>query len=174
MNRSGRCAAEGRAAGVWRGRHLIWIAFGAALVAVSPAAAQDATWVGGTPSAASSDYGTSANWAAAGPPPDTAFFNVSANSNISIAGLNNVGGWTFSPGASAYTFANSGTSNFAFVGAGITINGGSASITNDDHLLFLNSSTAGSASITNNHNLIFQDLSSAGSASITNNLQMSF
>src|ERR1700681_1256734 len=158
MNRSGRCPAEGRAAGVWRGRHLIWIAFGAALVAVSPAAAQDATWVGGTPSAASSDYGTSANWTPAGPPPDKAFFNSSANSNISIAGTHNVGGWTLNSGASAYTFANS-ISNFAFVGAGITINGGSASITNGDQLHFQNSSTAGSASITNNNNLIFQDSS---------------
>jgi hypothetical protein len=153
MNRSGRCPAEGLAAGAgaWRGTHLIGILLGATLLAASPAAAQNATWVGGTPSAASSDYGTSANWAAAGPPPDTAFFNASANSNISIAGTHFVGGWTFNPGASAYTFDKSGPSYLAFVGPGITINGGSVSITNGDHLLFQNSSSAGSASGMSSH-----------------------
>jgi hypothetical protein len=125
----------------------------AAFTSVDPATAQDATWVGGTPSAANSDYFATTNWTPAATPTGTATFNASANTNISIGSVSSIGGWTFGPGASAYTFTIDIPGAVQFNGAGITINGGSASITNNLSLEFHNSSTAGAASITNNFTL---------------------
>ena len=140
-----------------------------------PAAAQDATWVGGTPPGpAASNYGATANWNPATVPSGTATFGASANTDISIGGAYNVGGWTFGPGASAYTFAIDIPGQLIFTGAGINIGGGSASITNNALLQFNNSSTAGTASITNNFSLWFFGSSTAGSASITNTGALQF
>jgi hypothetical protein len=65
------------------------------------------------------------------------------------------------------------TEEAASAGLGIVINGGSATITNNGAVGFLefrNASTADSATITNNGGgiLIFADTSTAGSATITN------
>src|ERR1700737_2243801 len=78
------------------------------VIGAAPAAAQDATWVGGTPAPANSDYFATTNWTPATVPSGTATFGASANTNISFGGISSVGGWTFSPGASAYTFTIGG------------------------------------------------------------------
>ena len=70
-------------------------------------------------------------------PTGTAFFDTSATTSLSI-GTATVGGWTFNAGASNYDFTNSGI--FEFSGAGIAVNGGSATITNNNGLNFYNTS----------------------------------
>ena len=137
-------------------------------------AAQDATWVGGSPSAANSNYSSGVNWTPAVVPTGTATFGASANTGISIGNGVSVGGWTFSSGASAYNFTIDIPGTVTFTGAGITVNGGSASITNNLILQFNNSSAAGAASITNNASLWFYDSSSAGSANITTTHSVEF
>lgn len=144
-------------------------------IVAPPASAQNASWIGGTPSPASSDYFAPSNWTPATVPTGTATFGASANTNISFGGISAVGGWTFSPGASAYTITVGGVfGELDFTGAGITVNGGSASITNNFVTQFHNSSSAGAASITNNFALDFWDTSSAGSASITTTRAVEF
>lgn len=144
-------------------------------IVAPPVSAQDATWVGGTPSAASSDYFVSSNWTPATVPTGTATFGASANTNISFGSTSTVGGWTFSPGASAYTITVGGAlGELDFTGAGITINGGSANIINNFFTQFHNSSSAGAASITNNFALYFWDTSNAGSANITTTSAVEF
>jgi hypothetical protein len=91
------------------------------------AAAQDATWVGGTNG---NDYGTSANWTPATTPSGTATFATNANNNIPISILTTVGAWNFT-GTSAYNFTINSGGGVTFTGAGININGGSVSITNN-------------------------------------------
>jgi hypothetical protein len=102
--------------------------------------AQDATWLA---SPGSGDYNTAANWNPAAVPTGTASFGTSSVTSVSFSADTNFGGWTFNSGAPAYTFTNGQFLNFT--GAGIVINGGSASITNNHDLDFNNGSTAGSA-----------------------------
>ena len=101
------------------------ISMALAVIAAAPAAAQDATWVGGTPGPANSNYFASQNWTP-GTPSGTATFGASANTNISIGSVASLNGWTFSPGASDYTFTIDIPGVVYFNGAGITVNGGSA------------------------------------------------
>jgi hypothetical protein len=142
----------------------VLVAAAVLVTATLPAAAQDATWnLNGT-----GDYNTNGNWTPSVPGPfGTAFFGVSNQNAVTFSGVTVVGGWTFNAGASAYTFNNG---NFAviFFDAGIVVNGGSATITNNATLQFLDSSTAGSAAITNNSVVDFLNTSTAGSAAITN------
>src|SRR5258708_1689119 len=100
------------------------------------------------------------------------FFGFSNTTALSFSANTTIGGWTFNAGASAYSFTNGQTLNFT--GAGIAVNGGSASITNNFVLQFSNASTAGNATITNNNVLQFLASSTAGSAVITNNGGLSF
>ena len=79
---------------------------------------------------------------------------------------------TFNAGASAYSFTNS--QNLNFDGAGIVVNGGSATVINDYWLIFTNASSAGSATMINNSYQYFVDTSTAGSATITNSGNLSF
>ncbi|MFL6790608.1 MAG: beta strand repeat-containing protein, partial [Bradyrhizobium sp.] len=140
---------------------------GSALLAAGMAVAEaaDATWTGAT----DGDYASSANWAPNGPPNATASFGTSATTNISnFDAGGSVGGWTFNPGASNYTFTNN-TGSFQFTQAGITINGGSVTIFNNGITSFLNASTADGATINNNFLVRFQNSASAGAAAITNN-----
>jgi uncharacterized protein with beta-barrel porin domain len=137
------------------------------------AAAQDATWllnptVAG-PTASTFDFKANANWTPATVPTGTAFFGVSNGPNLSFSADTTINGWTFNAGASAYAFTNA--HNLAFAGAGIVINGGSATITNNNSVVFFNTSTAGNAAITNNNSgfVGFGNTSTAGSATITNN-----
>ena len=144
-----------------------------ALVAVSvlppgTARAQNATWLANP---GTGDFNTAANWTPATVPTGTASFGATSTFGLSFSAATSVGGWTFNAGASNYTFTNGQT--VVFNGAGIVINGGSASIANGvgGLLQFTNSSTAGSASITNGSggSLQFLTSSTAGSANITTN-----
>jgi hypothetical protein len=146
------------------------------LASALPAAAQDATW-SSTPG--SGDYNAATNWTPTAVPTGTAFFGTTTGSAVTFSTDITVGGWTFDPGASAYSFTNTGQS-LSFTGAGIDIQGGSAAITNSDggSLTFNNTSTAGSAAITNTSGtsfnggiLIFNNTSTAGSATITTTLR---
>jgi autotransporter-associated beta strand protein len=134
------------------------------LAIAGPAAAQDATWLANP---GSGDFNTAANWTPAAVPTGTASFGTSTTTSLSLSNGISLGGFTFNAGASAYSFINGYLLNFT--GAGIVINGGSATITNNNALNFYNTSTAGNATITNNNILNFLDTSTAGSASITNN-----
>ena len=106
------------------------------LLYVSPAHAQDATWLA-TPGTGS--FNTAANWDTATVPTGTAFFGASDTTSLSFSTHTLVGGLTFNAGASAYTFTNDQTVQFN--GAGIVVNGGSAAITNNDRNGLLLSST---------------------------------
>jgi outer membrane autotransporter protein len=137
------------------------VALGLALA--SPAAAQDATWLANPVSV---DFNAAANWSPATVPTGTALFDVSSATGLSILLDTVIGSWTLNAGASNYRFTNFAILDFN--GAGIVINGGSATIDNFDILQFFNSSTAGSASIYNTGLLLFRNSSTAGSATITN------
>jgi uncharacterized protein with beta-barrel porin domain len=150
-------------------------AFAVAALLPGAAAAQNATWllnptVAG-PTASTFDYNASANWTPATVPTGTAFFGVSNGPNLSFsAGTTIINGWTFNAGASAYAFTNA--QDLVFLGAGIVINGGSATITNNfGFASFVGASTAGSATITNNRGggVGFGSMSTAGNATINNN-----
>ncbi|WP_354181371.1 autotransporter-associated beta strand repeat-containing protein [Bradyrhizobium sp. LA6.1] len=168
-------------------RTVLLVSSALCLASTLPAAAQDATW-SSTPG--TGNFNTAANWIPGAVPTGTAFFGTSSRTALSLSGGTRVGGWTFNAGASNYSFSNSQL--LTFTGAGIDIQGGSATINNNSggttffdntstagsatitnsgasYMGFFNSSTAGSASITNNATLDFGDASTAGSATITTN-----
>ena len=164
----GQCVERLCAGGMRLGGHLlrpILLASTALCALALPAAAQDATWLA---SPGTNDFNTAANWSTGSVPTGTAFFGTSNTTTITsqTLGPTNIGGWTFNAGASNYNFT---TDNIEFLGAGIAINGGSATINNNNQLTFKNTSTAGNAAITNPQNSVlgFVDTSSAGSANIT-------
>ncbi|GGI22480.1 autotransporter [Bradyrhizobium guangdongense] len=131
-------------------------------------AASNGTWL---TSPGSNDYGTGSNWDGGFVPVGTASFGTSSTTSLVISSAS-VGGWTFNAGASNYTFDVS--NQLEFTGAGITVNGGSATINNYNILRFDQGSTAGNA-IINNHNFLwFFDSSTAGSATINNNSVVQF
>lgn len=139
-----------------------------ALPAAPAHAASDGTWL---TSPGSNDYGTGSNWDGNFVPAGTASFGTSATTSLVISSAS-VGDWTFNAGASNYTFDVSGPLNFT--GAGIIVNGGSATIYNNNQFVFFSSSTAGNAAITNNSVLGFADTASAGNATILNINLLSF
>ncbi len=153
----------------------------AGFACAGPAQAADAIWVGGLPVGPfQSEYDIPANWTPTGPPSGTAFFGASANSTVFILNDATVGGWTFNPGASAYTFSNFG-SVLRFTGAGIVVNGGSVTYASSgpglgvfNALVFENSSTAGGATISNGSLVEFDNSSTAGSSSIDNRADLEF
>ena len=146
------------------------LASSALVAAGSPAVAQDATWLFAP---GSGNFNTGANWDTATVPTGTAFFNTSGTTALSFSASASFDGWTFNPGASAYNFTNA-SQTLQFTGAGIVVNGGSATITNNYFLEFYDTSTAGNATITNNSLLQFYDTSTVGSATITNNFFLQF
>ena len=88
-------------------------------------------------------------------PTGTASFGTSNTTALS-SGRHHDGGWTFNPGASAYTFTNNGQT-LQFNGAGIVISGGSAGINSNSLVATIDfdiCSTAGSATITNNSGVV--------------------
>ncbi|MBW7962157.1 autotransporter domain-containing protein [Bradyrhizobium sp. BR 10261] len=137
-----------------------------ALPAGPSRAASNGTWLA---SPTSNDYGNGANWDGGFVPPATASFGASNTTSLAISSAS-VGGWTFNAGASNYVF--NVNNELDFTGAGITVNGGSATIINKDFLQFFGNSTAGTASITNNSFtvLFFNINSTAGDATITNDV----
>ncbi|OAF11672.1 autotransporter [Bradyrhizobium neotropicale] len=143
----------------------------AIVVLAVPARAQNAAW---NTNPANSDYNNTANWSTSAVPTGTAFFGLpSSLTNIAINASNSVGGWTFNAGNYQFTVGAAPTT-FDFTGAGITVNGGSATITNNGGLAFRNSSTAGTASIINNWVVNFVNSSTAGNASFINSNTIAF
>jgi autotransporter-associated beta strand protein len=136
----------------------------------TPSRAQDATW---QTNPGSGDFFDANNWTAGSVPTGMATFGTSSATTLTLGSSGDFGGWTLNAGASNYTFTIS-PSIQNFTGTGIVINGGSATITNNGSLTFLNTSTAGSASITNNGDLYFNGTSTAGNATITNNYGLFF
>ncbi|WP_334398052.1 beta strand repeat-containing protein [Bradyrhizobium sp. AZCC 2289] len=141
-------------------------ALASTLPAAEPARAQDATWLANP---GTGDFNTAANWTPGAVPSGTAFFGTSNRTALSFSSDTTVGGWTFNAGPSNYSFSNS--QSLSFTGAGIDIQAGSATITNNFGFVnFDATSTAGSATITNNNGFVnFNATSTAGSATITNN-----
>ena len=148
--------------------------------------AGSATWA---PNPVSGDWDTIANWApmiVPNGPADTATFETSTQTDISIGALHEIAGMTFNPGASAYVITADATADYVYLsitGAGIINKSGRVQnlVTdpngafNIPYLIFRNSATAGSGTqITNRSsssssgNTEFDDASSAGSATIIN------
>ena len=156
-------------------------AFVALIVTALPAAAQDASWSAfpfAGPLPGTHDFNTGTNWTGGSVPTGTAMFGVSNVTSLSFSSNTSVSGWTFDAGASAFSFGVSQTLNFN--GAGIVINGGSATINIGQFgnqfgaVQFANASTAGRATINNGFSLIFRGSSTAGNAVINNNLFLDF
>jgi autotransporter-associated beta strand protein len=131
-----------------------------------PARAQDATWLANP---GSGDFNTGSNWSTGTVPTGTAIFDASTTTALTFSANTPVGGWTFNAGASNYTFTIGYPAALQFAGAGIVVNGGSATIIANNTVSFNNASTAGSAAITNNSSVNFYDTSTAGNATITTN-----
>ena len=137
-----------------------------ALLSAMPAHAQDATW---SSNPFTATYDLFFNWTPPAVPTGTAFFGATNTPDLNILTSTTVGGWTFNAGAPAYTFTLSPIAAVRFVGAGI-VNGGSATIFNNDIVSFENSSTAGNATIINvlpTSLIVFRDSANAGNATIT-------
>ncbi|MGY8661071.1 hypothetical protein Q3C01_01720 [Bradyrhizobium sp. UFLA05-109] len=109
------------------------------LPAAPSRAVSNGTWLA---SPGSNDHGTGSNWSGGFVPAGFASFSTSNTTSLSISGASSAYDWTFNTGASNYTF--NVTASLTFLGAGITINGGSATITNNGVLEF-DSGTAGNA-----------------------------
>ena len=135
------------------------------LAAALPVWAQDATW---KQPLSDGNFNNPSNWdnPPGAVPTGIAFFDKSLTTSLSFSANTLILGWTFNAGADDYTFTNN--RRLIFNGAGILINGGSATIINKDILRFRNSSSAGNAAITNKGLLVFRDDSNAGSATINN------
>lgn len=172
MSRRGRIST--RRAALLASTALAWTGL---MAVVEPAMAQDATW---QLNPGTGDFNTAANWTPAAVPTGTAFFGASGVTALSLSAQTSVGGWTFNPGAPAYSFTVDQNNNLNFTGAGIVINGGSASITvqNSTQMFFYNASTAGSATITatNSGTIRFHDTSTLGNATVllTNGANLEF
>ncbi len=143
----------------------------AAMLGANSAHAQDATWKQ-TPT--SGDFNTGSNWSSNAVPIGMAYFGTSNTTSLTFSADTLIDGWTFNAGADDYNFTIGGGHTLEFDTAGILVNGGSATITNNAHLYFRASSSAGSATITNNAELLFFNHSTAGSATITNSDTLGF
>ena len=100
------------------GAALAALATPAALVALTTAAAavsQEAIWLANP---GSGDFNTGANWNTGSVPFGTAFFGTSSITALSFSADTTIGGWTFNPGASDYTFNNSFMLDFSGAGIG--------------------------------------------------------
>jgi autotransporter-associated beta strand protein len=97
---------------------------------------------------------------------DTAEFEASNITDISVDVSGEVDEWRFDPGATQYYFDIPFGIDFDFFGSGITINAGSVHIFNFGQFNFASSSTAGGALIDNFGLLQFVNTSKAGGAAI--------
>src|SRR5690348_5002679 len=94
------------------------------------------------------NYNDPSNWSANVPgPTDTAEFEASTATNMSLVDFIKVGHWLFNPGATQYNFDIAGTASLSFEGSGIAINSGSVHILDFGQLSFEGNSTAGAAAI---------------------------
>ncbi|GLH79210.1 autotransporter [Bradyrhizobium sp. SSBR45G] len=137
------------------------------LTSALPATAQNATWLA-TPG--SVDFNTGTNWDTGNLPTGTATFGTSGTSNLTITSSATLGELVFDTGASNYTFSTN-LQTLTLAGAGIVINGGSATFNMTGGMFvamsFWNSASAGTATITGS-GLSFFGNSTAGFANITN------
>jgi autotransporter-associated beta strand protein len=139
------------------------------------AQAQDATWKAAP---LDSNYNNPGNWNPDNVPTGTATFATSSITSLTFASAaTSIGGWTFNAGASNYTFSLNSPDTLTFNGAGILINGGSATINYSGVITFTNASTAGSAHFTTNNSGVMRfgtlggtDTANAGTAFIENGL----
>jgi autotransporter-associated beta strand protein len=147
------------------------------LIPNAPAQADSATW---NLNPTSGDWNTAANWTPATVPngaSETATFDVSNRTALSVTANTEVDSILFSPGASA--FAITTTQKLIFSGTGITNNSGIeqnfAVVPGEGKIFFFNSATAGDGitftqlgggGFTTGTN--FHDQSSAGSATFIN------
>lgn len=125
----------------------------------------------------SNDFNTATNWTPAVVPDGTATFGASSVRDLIIPDGAVVRGWTLNAQAGTYTFLQGVGHSLEFDGAGIAIQHGSATVTDDGSIFFDNSSSAGKAHITVNAadaELVFNDNSNAGSAVITANGETAF
>lgn len=136
----------------------------------------DATWLF---SPATSDFNTGTNWDTGLVPTNVAVFDASNRSGLTFSANTTIGGWTFNVGAEDYVFLVGAFRTLTFDGAGIIVNGGSATISNEGGTVnFTLTSKAGSATINNGAGslsiLNFTDFSSAENATITNGSVLAF
>jgi autotransporter-associated beta strand protein len=160
--------------GCLRLRYALLASVGVSLAAVSPAAAQNATWL---LNPGSGDFNTVANWTPAAVPTGTASFDASNTTGLSFSADTTVGGFTFNAGAPSYTFTIGAARFLQFSTAGIIDNSSRApAFQNDGSLSFLNASSAGTAVIINSiiGTVNFLDTSTAGFARIANNFDLNF
>jgi outer membrane autotransporter protein len=130
----------------------------------------------------SGDWNTGTNWSTSPNAPvnpgDTATFNSSTQTSLTLSSNATVESITFQPGASAFTIDTNGNA-LTIQGAGIVNNSGKTqTITNNGNVFlgpavgitkFFNASTAGNATITNQGgDTEFFNMSTAGNATITN------
>ncbi len=138
----------------------------AALLAASPALAQNATWLAAPGSNA---FNTGANWSTGVVPTGTATFGATNIPALSITGNFTPGGFTFSAGAPAYTFTINVNQGHGFLGAAIVNGRNQTFVVNQSQFQFGNSATADEASFTVNAGLRFLNTSTAGASTITTN-----
>lgn len=106
-------------------------------------------------------------------PSDTATFQTSGQTSVSLSGSVNIDGIVFSAGANQFSIGSGAGVTLAMSGAGITNNSGTTqNFALSGPLVFSNSATAGSlVNINNAHIVTFGGSASAGSASITTSNQ---
>lgn len=136
----------------------------AALLAASPALAQNATW---SAMPGTGDFNTGTNWIGGVVPTGTATFGATNNPGLSVTGNFELGGFTFNAGAPAYTFTFNVNRGHGFLGAGIVNGRNQTFVVNASQFQFINSATAGEASFTVNSGLRFSNTSTAGASTIT-------
>src|SRR6201991_1044513 len=140
---------------------------GSAMFVAAPAAlAQDATWLT-TP--ASNDFSTPTNWTPGTVPTGVATFGSSSVNTLTFSGSHNIDGFTFDPGAPAYTFNLTSGPGLHFHTFGIINNSGNAPTFNvsNSPVIFDDSSTAGNAIINLNAGTVqFLSTSTAGTAQL--------
>ncbi|MBN8533069.1 MAG: autotransporter domain-containing protein [Rhizobiales bacterium] len=132
------------------------------------AQAVNSTW-SGTP--ADNVYRNAANWTN-GQVPNTsgvATFGASNTRSLSVTTNFEVGGFTFSAGAPAYTFNFNVNLGHGFFGAGIVNGANQTFVVNSSQLQFINTSSADASSFTVNAGLRFSQNSTAGASIITTN-----
>lgn len=142
------------------------------LSGLDPAAATDAQWLANP---VTGNFNDAANWSGGTVPTGTATFAASAQTGITVTSGGTVltlGGITLASTAAAYTFSQS-SGSLSFTGAGVVVNGGSATfnLTGTGLMSFM-SGSAGSATYvvgSGSAGLSFSNTSSAGNATVINN-----
>jgi autotransporter-associated beta strand protein len=121
----------------------------------------------------SGDWNTAANWTpntVPNGPADSATFDVSNTTDLTIGTDIELDEMLFQPGASSYSFALNGIHTFTFSGAGVMNNSAEAQaflLNPSYHLNFTNGATVGSQTDIRGGTVSFYDTSSAGSGTFT-------